>query len=488
MSSLPRSLSLLAASFLLGFTLASTAQTQHPGDPDPGFGIAGRITYDLHGGRDQILDLKPLKDGRFLAAGEGLGPNTIGPGSSANFVIARFLADGQLDPSFGVGGWREIDVDGGNDYAAAITVLPDRRILAAGRISQNTYGDFAVARLLSDGTLDTEFGQPMGNGRRGWNVLDVGGSFVHDEVVAMAVQSDGRIVVVGTTRVPVGNFTYQRVAVARFTSDGLVDTSFGGNGTGFVVLAPFFSDDAADYATGIVLTAGGRLPSNDSITVTGETFARNNAFIARLTANGQVDTTFGDLVSGSVRSGRTTFSASHSGGVHSGISHLAAGRLLDNGRIVLLGTGSDRGMTFMRLLGNGSLDTSFGQQGRRTVKYSGGSQYDEPAALAIQGNGRLVGAGYATSQIGGAPKDFFVVRLLADGSIDTGFGDGQGRRVVQVVDGNDEALAVAVEPSGQLLVGGNALRPGTNHLDFALLRLNGERDRLGYYDFELPRN
>src|SRR5690606_8617097 len=127
-----------------------------------------------------------------------------------------------------------------------------------------------------------------------------------------------------------------------------------------------------------------KLAANDSITVVGYTAGRNEAFVIRLTANGAMDTTFGANAPGGGRTGRATFSSSNSGGVYSGVSSIASARLVAGGRIALLGEGGDRGMTFMRLNGDGSLDTTFGSNGRTLVKYSGGSQYDIPFSLAVQ--------------------------------------------------------------------------------------------------------
>ena len=144
-------------------------------------------------------------------------------------------------------------------------------------------------------------------------------------------------------------------------------------------------------------------------------------------------------------------------------------------------------MTVMRLNTNGSVDAGFGTNGRTTIKYSGSSEYDEPAALALQGNGKIVAAGYATSRLTGTPhQDFFVARLLPNGQPDNGFGDGQARAVVQVSAMEDGAFAVEVEPSGNLLVGGYQTRAGITGRDFAVARLFGDPDRIFANGFDGP--
>jgi len=370
--------------------------------------------------------------------------------AAARTSPSRYLSDGRLDETFASDGLFHLDIDGGTDSASAVKTLPDRSLLVGATLSTDAHADFGVVKLRADGSLDTGFGEPdAGTARTGYVWFDIGGVNIHDEVAALATQGDGRIVVAGITRVLHQNgFLYSQIALARFSSSGDLDTSFGA-GAGFVVLPPFLGDDA-DVLTGIAFDQAGNLGADDRIVLVGYTFARNNAFIARLNADGSPDDGFGSH-------GRVTIQAGNSGGLPTGISILSAARIAHDGRLVVLGEGGDRGLTLLRFGANGSADATFGNGGRVTVKYSLSSDYDEPAALALQGNGKIVAAGYATNRATGvARKDFYVVRLLADGAIDTGYGDGEGRAVAQVSPQDDEASALAVEPSGNLLVGGSA--------------------------------
>ncbi|HVH36153.1 MAG TPA: hypothetical protein VM847_18800, partial [Tahibacter sp.] len=303
---------------------------------------------------------------------------------------------------------------------------------------------------------------------------------LHDEGRLLAVQSNGKIIVAGNTTVPVGNFRYRRATVARFSADGVLDTSFGGNNTGYVVLDGTFPADAqtSDYVASIATNQRGDLPANDSITLVGYTANRNNAYVYRLTRDGVLDTTFNGT-------GRVNIVSGTSSGVQTGASDLRAGRIDDAGRLVLVGTSNDRGFTFLRLSSNGSLDTTFGTNGRTLVKLSTVSQYDEPRALALQGNGKIVASGYATTTPSGTPQpDFFVVRLSANGQPDQGFGDGSGRMVVTVSANTEQSRSLAVEPSGKLLVAGLALNANGPHDDFAVLRAYGDPDRIFADDLE----
>jgi len=471
---------LAATALWLAVAPAMAQQPWVPGTLDQTFGSAGKLTTDFFGGSDQINAVAAMWDGRFVAAGTVIGRNLVGSGSSPNFAVARYLPNGTLDATFGTNGLAMFDRSGNSDEAFAVKVLPDRSVLLAGSQAPGAYQDFALVKLRPDGSLDTSFGAAGVGGRTGSVLLDVAGPSLHDEGRLLAVQSDGKIIVAGNTTVPVGNFRYRRATVARFSADGVLDTSFGGNGTGYVVLGGTFAADAqtSDYVTAIATNQRGDLPANDSITLVGYTADRNNSYAFRLTRDGALDTTFNGT-------GRVNFVAGTSSGVQTGLSDLRSARIDDAGRIVVVGTSSDRGFTFQRLLANGSLDTSFGTNGRTLVKVSGVSQYDEPRALALQGNGKIVASGYATTAPAGTPQpDFFVVRLNANGQPDQGFGDGQGRMVVAVSPSNEHSFALAVEPSGKLLVAGFARNANGPQEDYAVLRAYGDPDRIFADDLE----
>jgi uncharacterized delta-60 repeat protein len=475
-----RPLHRLAAAVFLLAGASSPVLAAHPGDPDGDFGQGGYVTSDFFGTDEQVYALAPMRDGRFVAVGKVNGANALGQGGSENVAVARYLPNGSLDPAFGSGGLFQLDIDGTSDEARAVRVMPDKGVLVGGSLSTDAYSDFGLVKLRADGTLDTAFGEPdAGAARKGWVRLDIGGPTIHDNAYAMATQHDGRIVLAGVTRVLHDNgFFYAHVAVARFTPQGDLDTSFGA-GAGYVVL-PTFLGDNADVLAGIALDQAGNLGLDDRIVLVGYTFARNNAFIARLNANGTIDTSFGT-------GGSVTLQAGSSGGVQTGVSTLAGARLDAAGRIVVLGEGNDRGLTVMRFNAGGSLDTGFGTNGRTTVKYSGVSDYDEPGAIALQGNGKIVAAGYATNRSGTSPNsDFFVVRLRADGTPDPAYGDGQGRVVAPFTNQDDGAFAVAIEPSGDAIAGGFQQRQGAHGRDYALLRLVGDPDRIFAYGQEVP--
>ncbi len=115
-----------------------------PGDLDPSFGSSGKVTTDF-GGSDAASAVAIQTDGRIVAAGRS---------GSGDFALARYNVDGSLDPTFGSSGMVMTDF-GGSDAASAVAIQPDGRIVTAGRSGS---GDFALARYNADGSLDPSFG------------------------------------------------------------------------------------------------------------------------------------------------------------------------------------------------------------------------------------------------------------------------------------------------------------------------------------------
>jgi uncharacterized delta-60 repeat protein len=156
-------------------------------------------------------------DGKILVAGTTFLP-------APDFIVARFLnPQGTSDPSFGsANGGATVDF-GGSDFGHAMVVQPDGKILLAGNTDVNGTADFAVARLLSDGSPDNSFGQG------GKAIFDLGGS---DHANAMALQPDGKIIVAGDRLIG----SSDDIAVVRLQPNGTLDSTFGQAGTSIIDL------------------------------------------------------------------------------------------------------------------------------------------------------------------------------------------------------------------------------------------------------------
>src|SRR5882672_10365377 len=184
----------------------------------------------------------------------------------------RTLLSVGLDPHFGTDGVAIADF-GGSDQGYAMARQSDGKILMAGRAWSGSQYDFGVARFNSDGTLDSSFG----NG--GMVTTDMGSMF--DTPYSMAVQSNGKIVVVGQTEGLSATYDF---GIARYNSDGSLDSGFGDNGTVVMDFAGSY-----DLAYGVAVHASGK------ITVAGTATDENYHFrfgLAQLNANGSLDDTF----------------------------------------------------------------------------------------------------------------------------------------------------------------------------------------------------
>jgi uncharacterized delta-60 repeat protein len=215
------------------------ARYNSDGSLDPSFGTGGRV--------DTNVSSSPLVNG--VAVGDG---HVVVVGSAGRLVLVRYNDDGRLDPSFGTGGvvstaFPGFDGAGGNSVA----VLADGRILAAGAAFNRSPVDerFALARCNSDGILDPTFGT-------GGFVTTAFDQF-EANASALALQRDGRIVLVGHVYSPSGT----QVALARYESDGTQDESFGTDGR---VITAFPGSTRAE-AVGVAVQPDGRLVATGSV-------------------------------------------------------------------------------------------------------------------------------------------------------------------------------------------------------------------------------
>jgi uncharacterized delta-60 repeat protein len=199
------------------------------GSLDAGFGVLGVAKAYFAGvAYGRALVLQP--DGRIVVAGyEG-----------SDFAIARFTAAGVLDTSFSGDGMQTVDFAGAIEQAWALARQSDGRLIMGGSSGPSSTTDFALARLNTDGSLDTTF---SGDGRA---TADITGG---DSVRALAIQSDGRIVAAGAA----GTLYQRDFGIARFATDGSLDLTFSGDGK----TTTTFGD--LDYAEGVAVQSDGRI-------------------------------------------------------------------------------------------------------------------------------------------------------------------------------------------------------------------------------------
>ncbi|WP_406104487.1 calcium-binding protein [Streptomyces sp. NBC_01003] len=409
---LRRTLGRSGAAAATGLALVLTAPgaaLAAPGDLDPGFDGDGRVVTDF-GGYDESRDMALQADGKIVTVGLNNSPQ----GDAADFTLARYNTNGSLDTSFDGDGLVLTDVSGGDeDIANGVAVQPDGKIVVVGRSVDPVSGGnrFTVVRYNSNGSLDTGFDGD------GIALTDFGTGA--QEAFAVTVQANGAIVAVGESG--------PNVALARYNPDGSLDTGFDGDGkvtTGFAGGSATAYDVAMQSDGRIVVTgrAGYNFPANAS------DFA-----LARYNSDGSLDTGFsGD--------GKVTTPFAD--------ADVAAGvKVQTDGKIVVAGT-SDFDFALARYNPDGSLDTGFSGDGKVATSFGAGT-LDGSSDLALQSDGKIVAAGISQA-------DFAVARYNADGSLDGGFGTG-GKVTTDVSSFGyfDTASAVAVQSDGKIVASGN---------------------------------
>jgi uncharacterized delta-60 repeat protein len=328
---------------------------------------AGELDTGFNPNMDRgVRSLVVQANGKVLIGGDF---ETVG--GVARNKIARLNADGSLDTGFN---------PNANNEVYSLAVQADGKVLiggfftSVGGVTRNR-----IARLNADGSLDTGF-NPIAN----------------ESVSSLAVQADGKVLI-GGGFTSVGGV--ERNGIARLNADGSLDTGFGFNPNSIGAVISF-----AVQADGKVLIGGG------FSTVGG--VARNN--IARLNADGSLD---------------TGFNPNANGGVYS-LAVQADGKVLIGGEFTTVG-GVARNRV-ARLNADGSLDTGFNPPNADSTVHS----------LAVQADGKVLIVGNF-STVGGVERNR-IARLNADGSLDTGFNPNP----------DDYVGSLAVQADGKVLIGG----------------------------------
>ncbi len=355
------------------------ARYNSDGSLDGNFGTDGKVIKDF-GGDDSIADIKVQLDGKII----------VGRYShiAANFqwTLARFNSNGSIDNDFGDNGI-VISFTGIHSVMNDIELQSDGKIVAAGYRQSHGQDDVAVVRYNPDGTLDSAFG-----GGDGIVTLPISTSITpNDRGNAAVIQPDGKIIVFGDF--DAGG--HDKVFLARFNSDGNLDTDFGSGG---------IIKDNYEYHNGardMALQPDGKILVTGS---TGNTSSSDNTYIARYNSDGKLDTSFGG-------SGKIVKSFSNgSDGANSII-------LQQDGKIILGGyedVGGTSGTDFAlrRFNTDGSLDTEFGSSGSFVTPIGLGN--DIINSLVLQYDGKIIAAGSASN---GSYNDWALARYQNDDTL-----------------------------------------------------------------------
>ncbi|CAN5453925.1 hypothetical protein BH09PLA1_BH09PLA1_19210 [soil metagenome] len=346
----------------------------------------------------------------------------------------QLLAAGALDKSFSGDGKATFDLGGGVIMTAAdVAVQSDGKTVVVGAsrdsaTSQNFRA--AVARFSLDGTPDKSFGN-RGNGSFLFNIGDAN----DDRLTAVAIQGDGKIVVAGFSGTDGLFGETVQCGVARFNTNGTLDTTFSGDGKRTI--------DFGSFATDVIIQQVGTVNGIvEKILVVGTndpTFGNDDFAIARLNPDGLLD---------------GTFSGDGKAEIGFGDDDNANAVALDSqGRIILVGD-SARFIALTRLQGgNGAKDTTFGDGGT-VIRAFAGSASTRAQSVLIQGD-KIVVAGTARP-VAGSAGNFFLARFLSTGSLDLTFGASGSGFVTTDFGGNDVASDLIRSADGGLIVGGSS--------------------------------
>ena len=352
--------------------------------------------------------------------------NAAGNSSYSNTAAASTpvsLPAGSLDPSFNTTGIVITAIPPG----LGITEVKAVAIQSDGRIVAvgTANQEFAAARYNADGSLDASFGN---GGIVTTNILTG-----FEEAHAVAIQADGRIVVAGIanngTSSQVGDF-----AVVRYLANGSLDGSFGAGGK---VTTDLLGND--DAARAVAIQADGKIVTG------GYAYGPGSGYrfaVVRYNSDGTLDASFGV-------GGKVTTPLGVGGALARGIA------IQSDGKIVAAGQGKavdifNNDFAIVRYNTNGTLDPSFGSGG---VAITAVGTSDEVAnAVAIQPNGKIVAAGFAYTGLGINP-DYAIVRYNSDASLDMSFGT-SGKVTTDLSGTNDFANAVAVQSDGKIVAAG----------------------------------
>jgi uncharacterized delta-60 repeat protein len=241
------------------------------GTLDTSFGGDGKVTTDFTSRLDSVAGLAIQTDGKILVSG-GSGVD----GSNPKFALARYNTDGTLDTSFGGDGKVTTDFTSRLDFANSVAVQDDAKIVAAGLARPSgSRAKFALARYNIDGTLDTSFG---GDGK-----VTTGFTSAADSAQKVVIQGDSKLVAAGIAGSLGSN---PKFAVARYNTDGTLDTAFGGDGK---VTTDFTS--RFDGAFGAGLQADGKIVAAGESGL-GGAGSNPKVALARYNIDGTLDTAF----------------------------------------------------------------------------------------------------------------------------------------------------------------------------------------------------
>lgn len=400
----------------------AVARYNPDGSPDTTFGKDGVAVTPFGDTSAEVRAVELQGDGKILAAGT----------AQNKIAVVRYMPDGSLDTSW--------DGDGKVIMAASVQMAANSMLLVSGGkvmvggVNYTSNSQFALVRFNVDGSLDTSFDGD------GLVVTDFGGPAT---LYSLRQQPDGKFFAVGTV-----DLSGWHIAMARYSTTGVLDTTFDGDGKA--------TDSRISLGFDVTFSINAEFPHSSRILVAGEDEGTNKLAVYAYEMNGTRDLTYG--------SGGTA------GGFAAG-SEACSIRLLSTplgapAGILVAGTELSNPVLAKYTLG-GIPDTSFDGDGKvyTTISPSGGF-----AAEMMMADGKIVIAGIAYGPSG---RDALVLRYNSNGTLDATF-DGDGVRIHDVGGPQSTAGAMALQPDGKVIVAGSSYQGAANSDDFAVMRCNAD--------------
>jgi uncharacterized delta-60 repeat protein len=353
------------------------------GAGDPGFGTNGVSSIASGGG--WLAGTHVLADGRVLRVGSP--PH----GSGTDWRVIRVDTNGTQDMTYAGDGRAEWNTGSVDQHPHVSALFPDGSIVVAGHVYNGSVDDATIVRFTANGILDTTWG----DGDDGSTKFQPYPTASSEEVYDVEVLPDGSVLLSGMSYA-------NRLWVARLDPDGILDPSFGG-GDGVLV-----------HDTGMAVDLGNLAVEDETGSIYWSGTAGGLAYVAKVTAAGVLDTSWGDAGVKAVNVPGTTAEALYEGFVDS------------QGRFVVIGD-DDANAAFsfsLRLTAAGQPDASFGTGGLQTIDpFGAGEVWLDSGTLVHFEDDR-----YCTSGNGepGGSWRFLVYCFDADGTLDEDFGGGDG--------------------------------------------------------------
>ncbi|WP_229360781.1 hypothetical protein [Fuerstiella marisgermanici] len=402
----------------------AVARLTSDGNPDPDFSGDGK----------QIINMGSISDyGRSVAIDAA--DRVVVVGGNSEFSVVRLTTAGELDPSFDLDGRSSLKYQNRTNTAQSVAIDDEGRIYIGGFANLGTTGyDFVVARMTSDGYGDGTFGD------EGFQSLDFHSSV--DFLTSLSLDTQGRVLLAGRST---QGSTENDFVVSRLTTAGIVDTTFGDGGKQLIDF-----DSSRDFTDSVTTN------SQDQVLLSGWTTqpeTLNDWALVQLTSEGQFDETFG-------QSGIVLTDIGVGGGNDRDAAVTAS---QSDGKVLVVGQ-TTFGPAVLRYNSDGSIDTTFGEDGKKILDLRSGST---PVNITTDHDDRILVSGTPARSL-----DFGVIRLTPDGDIDSTFGT-SGTATVDFGTNSEQVKSVFVDAENRILLSGYAYTP-TGNLDFAVARLTSD--------------